>query len=86
MRKIGILGGTFNPIHKGHVNLALCCHSVKKFDEILVIPADMPPHKVPLDLASFDDRYNMCRLATKDFDIFTVCDIERNRTGKMLYY
>ena len=82
MKKIGIIGGTFNPIHNGHINLAICCHSIKKFDEILVVPAAFPPHKTPSDLASYDDRFYMCFLATKAFDIFTVCDIEKNRKGK----
>lgn len=81
--KIGIYGGTFNPIHKGHV------HILKEFTErigldmVLLIPTHVPPHKASLTLASAEDRINMCRLALEDAGIrCQVSDIEIKREGK----
>lgn len=81
--KIGIYGGTFNPIHKGHV------HILKEFTErigldmVLLIPTHMPPHKAASSLASSDDRINMCRLALDEAGInCDVSDIEIKREGK----
>lgn len=81
--KIGIYGGTFNPIHKGHV------HILKEFTErigldmVLLIPTHVPPHKASLSLASPEDRIAMCRLALDDAGISCdVSDIEIKREGK----
>ncbi|MBR5484899.1 MAG: nicotinate (nicotinamide) nucleotide adenylyltransferase [Oscillospiraceae bacterium] len=76
MRKLGIFGGTFNPIHNGHINLALNVRAQLELDEILVIPANTPPHKQCSYLASAKDRIEMCRLACQDHDFLTVSDIE----------
>lgn len=76
MKKIGIFGGTFNPIHKGHIK---CIEEIDKelsFDEILIIPDKLPPHKEAQDLASDIDRLNMCRLAARHIKKAVVSDIE----------
>ena len=49
MKKIGILGGTFNPIHNGHLNIATCAYTYLHLDEVWFLPAGTPPHK---DVAS----------------------------------
>ncbi|MCD8328535.1 MAG: nicotinate (nicotinamide) nucleotide adenylyltransferase [Ruminococcus sp.] len=82
MKRIGIFGGTFNPIHKGHIK---CIEEIDKelgFDKILVIPTKIPPHKQAVDLASDNDRFNMCRLATKRISNAEVSDIEIKSEGK----
>jgi nicotinate-nucleotide adenylyltransferase len=61
--KIGILGGTFNPIHLGHLHLALEVLSRLSLDQILLVPTGIPPHKLDEKLASPEDRFEMVRLA-----------------------
>ena len=73
--KIGILGGTFNPPHKGHVKLGRDFAKKLSLDKVLVIPSKTPTHKQAKELAEGRDRLEMCRLAFKD-DIFEVSDIE----------
>lgn len=76
MKKIGIFGGTFNPIHNGHIK---CIEEIDKefsFDKILVIPDKLPPHKEATDLASDIDRLNMCKLASRHLKKAVVSDIE----------
>ena len=51
MEKIGIFGGTFNPIHKGHIHLIEACCGAFSFDRVLLIPTGVPPHKLAPDLA-----------------------------------
>ncbi len=82
MKKIGIFGGTFNPFHKGHRR---CIEEIDKslcFDEILVIPDKLPPHKPTFKLAGDTDRLNMCRLGTAGINKVTVSDIEIKQPGK----
>lgn len=75
-QRIAILGGTFNPIHNGHIRLALACHNECAFDKILLIPANVPPHKQTPDPCSQDDRMKMCQIAVKGNPLFEVSDIE----------
>ena len=82
MRKISILGGTFNPIHNGHIRLALSCQDELHFDKILIIPTNLPPHKETPNLCSNKDRFEMCRLAVKDMPIFEVSDVEYRLGGR----
>lgn len=86
MSRIGIFGGTFNPIHKGHTMLAKYCMDELGLDKVILIPTYMPPHKESNDLASETDRFNMCRLACENFDGFEVSDIEIKRKGKSYSY
>ncbi|MFH1394955.1 MAG: nicotinate-nucleotide adenylyltransferase [Candidatus Omnitrophota bacterium] len=72
--KIGILGGTFNPIHVGHLILAKECWVQLKLDKVIFIPAGIPPHKEIEARISSADRLNMVRLALegrKSFEIST---------------
>lgn len=82
MKKIGIFGGTFNPVHNGHINLLKSIDDKLCFDEILLIPSYLPPHKEAEDLASGKDRMQMLSLATLDIGKAGVCDIELNSKGK----
>lgn len=80
--KIGIFGGSFNPVHNGHIRLALFYKEKLKLDLIIVIPANIPPHKSAQNLASADDRINMLKLAFSEFDFVKVSDIEFKISGK----
>ena len=80
--KIGIFGGTFNPIHTGHVHLAQMCIEQLQLDKLLVIPAKQPPHKTAKELASGEHRAQMCRLAFQDIPQAEVSEMELNREGK----
>lgn len=84
--KTGIFGGTFNPVHKGHIMLAEYCMDSVGLDRIIMIPTAVPPHKISNDLASEDDRLNMCKLACRGKENFFVSDIEIKRQGKSYTY
>src|SRR5690606_38629571 len=60
--RIGIFGGTFDPIHNAHLAIAEAARDTFELDRVLVIPAANPPHKRGA-IASFDDRYRMAELA-----------------------
>ena len=78
---IGLFGGTFNPIHRGHLRAA--SEVIKRFnlDQIFLIPAALPPHKTPGAVANADDRLEMIHLAITDLSGLTVSDVELNRPG-----
>jgi len=78
--RTGIFGGTFNPIHNGHIKLARAYRSELELDRMLVIPTRIPPHKVSTELADGKDRLQMCRLAFAGQPEFEVSDIELCRT------
>lgn len=82
MSKIGIFGGTFNPIHLGHIRLGQLVLDEIKLDKILYISDNTPPHKSDKDLACGEDRLNMIDISLKDYDNMESSDIELKREGK----
>lgn len=76
MRKIGIMGGTFDPIHYGHLVLAEQIRTQFDLEKILFIPAGIPPHKQDMDITSSKHRYFMTLLATITNPAFEVSKIE----------
>jgi nicotinate-nucleotide adenylyltransferase len=80
--KLGVLGGSFNPIHKCHLSIAHATRSVLKFDRVLFIPTGDPPHKPPGSFAAARHRYRMVQLAIEDEPAFSVTDLELRRPGK----
>ena len=82
MSRIAIFGGTFNPVHNGHINLCLECNRYFNFDKILLVPDNIPSHKSADDLVSNEHRFNMLSIATRDEKLFKVCDIEYKLKGK----
>ena len=79
--KVGIFGGTFNPIHYGHLRTAEEVRLRLGFDKVLFIPSGTPPLKTK-DIASASHRFEMVRLAILDNPFFELSDIETRRRGK----
>ncbi|MGD1017777.1 MAG: nicotinate-nucleotide adenylyltransferase [Verrucomicrobiia bacterium] len=81
-KRIGILGGTFNPIHLGHLLIAQDAMEQMALDRVKFIPSATPPHKTAEVLAGERDRLQMIRLAIRGNDRFELDDIEIRRGGK----
>lgn len=79
--RIGLFGGTFNPIHRGHLWAASEVKKGFNLDQIFLIPAALPPHKTPGLVAKADDRLEMINLAISDLCGLTVSDVELKRPG-----
>lgn len=80
-KRVGIMGGTFDPIHLGHLVVANEVLNIYNLDEIIFVPAGNPPHKTAMRASSWD-RYFMTSLATMSNNKFTVCDLEIKNVGK----
>lgn len=79
---IGIMGGTFNPIHFGHLRAAEEVAESLQLAQIIFMPAAKPPHKSEEGLVSFKHRYHMLELAVADNPLFALSDLEHQRAGK----
>ena len=77
--RIGIMGGTFNPIHQGHLTMALAAKEKARLDEVLVIPSGNPPHKA--HTAPAEDRWRMVCAACAQESGLTPCRVELDRPG-----
>ncbi len=80
--KIGIFGGTFNPVHFGHLRTAEEVYERLGLSKIIFIPASRPPHKNSSKIVSFVHRWKMLELAIGDNPHFCLSDIENKRPGK----
>ena len=80
--KVGILGGTFNPIHAGHLILAEEVREKLKLDKIIFVPTYLPPHKDNSDIAPAGARLDMVKTATRGNRFFSVSDSEIKRNGR----
>ena len=74
--KIGILGGSFDPLHNGHLFMAQNAYEQYNLDEIWLIPNGHAPHKDTTKMANPMQRYAMCKLAETRFPYIKACDIE----------
>ena len=81
MARTAVFGGSFNPIHYGHLLLADEVLDALALDRILFVPAAIPPHKSPAYLAPAADRYAMVELAVAGHPKFAVSDLELRRAG-----
>jgi nicotinate-nucleotide adenylyltransferase len=81
MMHIGLFGGTFNPIHLGHLRAALEVKERFNLDQIFLIPAAIPPHKTQGDVADAQDRMEMINLAVLAGGELAVSDVELKRSG-----
>lgn len=81
MKKMGLFGGTFDPIHKGHVSMALRLAQALELDGVVLMPTFVPPHKIKENMASAEHRLAMCRLAAEEHPLLSVSDLELRRGG-----
>jgi nicotinate-nucleotide adenylyltransferase len=81
MKKIGIMGGTFNPIHYGHLFLAENAYEQIGLDQVLFMPSKNPPHKAKPVAVSDQQRTDMIRLAIRDNPHFILSTMELHRDG-----
>lgn len=85
-KKIGILGGTFDPPHLGHLLIASEVQHALQLSEIWFIPNQIPPHKIDDHFTESEHRLNMLRIAVKDHADFSVNTIELEREGPSYTY
>ena len=78
---VGILGGTFDPIHHGHLVIAEEVREALGLERVLLVPAASPPHKPGRPVSPAGHRLAMARLAVEDNPSFTVSDLEMERGG-----
>jgi nicotinate-nucleotide adenylyltransferase len=81
MSKVGIFGGTFDPIHHGHLITAQSVREIRDLDKIIFIPSFISPHKADVNSASPEHRMNMLKLAVEGIDFFEVSDYEIKKEG-----
>lgn len=86
MAAIGIMGGTFNPIHLGHIAIAKAAYEQFHLNEIWFMPNHIPAYKSNQALVSGEKRLAMIRLAIQDYPFFKASDFELNREGKTYTY
>jgi nicotinate-nucleotide adenylyltransferase len=79
--RIGVYGGSFDPVHIGHLLLAECCREQAGLDRVLFVPAATQPHKQNRRLADPQHRIDMLRLATGGHPAFEVATLEIDRGG-----
>jgi nicotinate-nucleotide adenylyltransferase len=79
--RLGVFGGSFDPVHIGHLILAAVMADETRLDRVLFIPARIAPHKQDLEHASGEHRFEMLRLAVADYPGFSASDLELRREG-----
>ena len=79
--RIGVYGGSFDPVHFGHLIAAECCREQAALDRVLFVPAAVPPHKQDQRLADASERVAMLTLAIGGHDAFVVSTCELDRGG-----
>ena len=80
--RIGILGGTFDPVHNGHIYLAEKACAKLRLDKIIFIPSYLPPHKKSVKVTSARHRFNMLKLAISGNKKFRISGMEIKRKGR----
>jgi nicotinate-nucleotide adenylyltransferase len=79
--RVGVFGGSFNPIHFGHLLVADAVCETLALDRVVFVPAAVPPHKPDADLAPAEHRFAMTALAVREHPRFEVADVELRRSG-----
>lgn len=79
--RVGVFGGSFDPVHLAHLILAEQCREQAELDRVLFIPAPRPPHKLDKPLTPFHHRQEMLELALAGYPPFQVSLIEKDRPG-----
>lgn len=86
MKKVGILGGTFNPIHNAHLSIAMAAYEQYSLDEVWFMPAGTPPHKQVEEQVSPLHRKEMVLQAIAPYSMFHLCDIEIDKNKPCYTY
>ena len=81
MEKIGVIGGTFNPIHLAHLYIAYEAKHQLNLDKIIFMPAGSPPHKRDKNILGASLRYNMVKEAIEGYEDFIISDYEIRKQG-----
>ena len=81
MSKVGIMGGTFNPVHLAHLEMARCAMKQKELEKVLFMPSKLPPHKKGQDILNEEFRAEMVQLAVSGENGFFYSDFELRREG-----
>lgn len=79
--RIGVFGGTFDPVHLGHLILAENCREQGRLEQIWFVPAAAPPHKLDRPISPFERRVEMLRLAVAGNPSFQINEVEKDRPG-----
>jgi nicotinate-nucleotide adenylyltransferase len=80
--KLGVFGGTFDPVHLGHLRVAEEALETLDLARVLFVPAADPPHKPGARVCAYDHRWRMIEAATLDHPRFEMCDVEHRLAGK----
>lgn len=81
MKRIGIFGGTFNPIHNGHIAIAEKAMEQFVLDQVVFVPSGLPPHKTKAEIIDKEDRFNMIEMVLSGHKHFSVSRVEMDRPG-----
>ncbi len=81
-QRVGVMGGTFDPVHLGHLRLAEEAVEILGLDALLFVPAAVPPHKLARSILSVRHRWRMLEIATRDHPRFEVSDVDVQVPGK----
>lgn len=76
MSRVGIYGGTFDPIHLGHLITAQSVREIRELDKIIFVPAYLSPHKLDIKASLPEHRLNMLKLAIQGVEFFDISDFE----------
>lgn len=86
MKKIGVLGGTFDPIHIGHIYIAYETYIKLQLDEVIFMPNGVPPHKNNKNVTDEKIRYEMVKKAISNYSFFTISNYEIEKKGLSFTY
>lgn len=84
-RKLALYGGSFDPVHEGHLGLLEATHQQLGIEKIVLMPCKQSPHKSRAPLASDSQRLEMCQLATQGLSYLEVSELELERAGEVSY-
>ena len=82
MKQLGLFGGSFNPVHNGHLHLVRAVKRAMQLDGVLLMPTGEAPHKSSAEYAPASDRLEMCRLAAEKYRWLQISDYEIRKSGK----
>ena len=82
MKQLGLFGGSFNPIHNGHLHLVRAVKRAMQLDGVVLMPTGEAPHKSSAEYAPAADRLEMCRLAAEKYRWLQISDYEIRKNGK----